>query len=209
MKNPTIDFLDSIRSSAKATASVLALFTLLVALSTVANAQVTVFVPGKASGDFGNPVVTLVPFVRALTVTGPGTIQITYVSGMVQFGIGFITGPNGAPWDNGPLQTPLQEARGLAHGHVNNLAALIGVFVPESRVDAPGFRAIDGTKNLAPAGIVPSTLFFIGTSKTINVHGAGTLFLGINDEGVEDNEGGFMVQVTGPLSSPPRPGKSS
>jgi len=198
MKNPTIDFLDSIRSSAKATASVLALFTLLVALSTVANAQVTVFVPGKASGDFGNPVVTLVPFVRALTVTGPGTIQITYVSGMVQFGIGFITGPNGAPWDNGPLQTPLQEARGLAHGHVNNLAALIGVFVPESRVDAPGFRAIDGTKNLAPAGIVPSTLFFIGTSKTINVHGAGTLFLGINDEGVEDNEGGFMVQVTGP-----------
>ena len=198
MKNPTIDFLDSIRSLAGAAASVLALFTLLVAVSTVADAQVTVFVPGKASGDFGNPVVTLVPFVRALTVTGPGTIQITYVSGMVQFGIGFITGPNGAPWDNGPLQTPLQEARGLAHGHVNNLAALIGVFVPESRVDAPGFRAIDGTKNLAPAGIVPSTLFFIGTSKTINVHGAGTLFLGINDEGVEDNGGGFMVQVTGP-----------
>jgi hypothetical protein len=167
MKNPTIDFLYSIRSSAKATASVLALFTLLATVPTLANAQVTVFVPGKASGDFGNPVVTLVPFVRALTVTGPGTIQITYVSGMVQFGIGLITGPNGAPWDNGPLQTPLQEARGLARGHVTNLGALIGVFVPESRVDAPGFRAIDGTKNLAPAGIVPSTLFFIGTSKTI------------------------------------------
>ena len=197
MKNPTIDFLDSIRSLAGAAASVLALFTLLVAVSTVADAQVTVFVPGKASGDFGNPVATLVPFVPALTVTGPGTIQITYISGMVQFG-GGPTGPNGAPWDNGPLQTPLQEARGVAHGHVNNLAALIGVFVPKSRVDAPGFRAIDGTKNLTPAGIIPSTLFFIGTSKTINVHGAGTLFLGINDEGVEDNSGGFMVQVTGP-----------
>src|SRR2546423_14527391 len=102
MKNPTLDFLDSIRSSAKARASALALFTLLLALSTVANAQVTVFVPGKASGDFGTPVVTLVPFVPALTVTGPSTIQITYVSGMVQFGIGLITGPNGAPWENGP-----------------------------------------------------------------------------------------------------------
>ena len=194
MKNPTIDFLNSIRSLAKATAS--CLFTLLVAVST--NPFPIVFVPGKASGDFGNPVVTLVPFVPALTVTGPGTIQITYVIGMVQFGIGLITGPNGAPWDNGPLQTPLQEAAGVAHGHVNHLAALIGVFVPKSRVDAPGFQAIDGTKNLTPAGIVPSTLFFIGTSKTINVNGAGTLFLGINDEGVEDNGGGFMVEVTGP-----------
>lgn len=198
MKNATMDFLDSIRSLAKATASVLGLFTLLVAVSPVADAQVTVFVPGKASGDFGNPVATLVPFVPALTVTGPGTIQITYVSGMVQFGIGLFTGPNGASWDLGPVQTPLQEARGVANGHVNNLAALIGVFVPKSRVDAPGFQPVDGTKNLTPAGIVPSTLFFIGTSKTINVHGAGTLFLGINDEGVEDNGGGFMVQVTGP-----------
>jgi hypothetical protein len=197
MKNATIDFPSSIRSLAKATASVLALFMVLAAVSTVADAQVTVFVPGKASGDFGNPVATLVPFVPALTVTGPGTIQVTYISGMVQFG-GGPTGPNGAPWDLGTVQTPLQEARGVAHGHVNNLAALIGVFVRKSRVDAPGFQPIDGTKNLTPAGIIPSTLFFIGTSKTINVHGAGTLFLGINDEGVEDNSGGFMVQVTGP-----------
>ena len=75
MKNATIDFPDSIRSLSNATASVLALFTLLVAVSTLAAAQVTVFVSGKASGDFGNPVATLVPFVPALTVTGPGTIQ--------------------------------------------------------------------------------------------------------------------------------------
>lgn len=198
MKNAAINLPDSSRSGAKATASVLALFTLLVAVSTVADAQVTVFVPGTASGDFGNPVATLVPFVAALTVTGPGTIQITYVSGTVQFGIGLITGPNGAPWNLGPVQTPLQEARGVANGHVNNLAALIGVFVPKSRVDAPGFQAVDGTKNLTPAGIIPSNLIFIGTSKTIHVGGAGTLFLGINDEGIEDNSGGFMVQVTGP-----------
>jgi hypothetical protein len=195
MKNPTKDFLDSIRSLAKGTASILALFTLLVTVSTVAGAQATVFVPGKASGDFGNPVVTLVPFVPALTVTGPSTIQITYVSGMVQFGIGLITGPNGAPWDLGPVQTPLQETAGVAHGHVNNLAALIGAFVSKSRVDAPGFQAVDGTKNLTRVGIVPSRLFFIGTSKTIHVNGPGTLFLGINDEGIEDNSGGFMVLV--------------
>jgi hypothetical protein len=197
MKNATIDFPDSIRSLSNATASLLALFTLLVAVSTLAAAQVTVFVSGKASGDFGNPVATLVPFVPALTVTGPGTIQITYISGTVQFG-GGPTGPNGASWDNGPLQTPLQETKDVAHGHVNNLAALIGAFVPKSRVDAPGFRAVDGTKNLTVAGIVPSRLFFIGTSETIQVHSAGTLFLGINDEGIEDNSGGFMVQVDGP-----------
>lgn len=200
MKNPTIDFFCSIRSLAKATASVLALFILLVAVSTIADAQVTVFVSGKASGDFGNPVATLVPFVSALTVTMPSTIQITYVSGTVQYGIGLSTGPNGASFEIGPDQTPLQEAAGIANGHVNNLAALIGAFVSKSRVDTPGFQAIDGTKNLTPAGIIPNRLFFIGTSKTIHVNGAGTLFLGINDEGIEDNSGGFTVQiqVTGP-----------
>ncbi len=195
MKNPTIDFPDSIRSLAKATASVLALFTLLAAVSTVADAQVTVCAR-KASGDFGNPVHTLVPFVPALTVTRRANpVHIRH--GVVQFGIGLITGPNGAPWDNGPLQTPLQEARGVARGHVNNLAALIGVFVPKSRVDAPGFQAIDGTKNLTPAGRSEYALLH-WYFQDHQVHGAGTLFLGINDEGVEDNGGGFMVQVTGP-----------
>src|SRR2546430_11645219 len=79
------------------------------------------------------------------------------------------TGPNGTPWDNGPLlQTPLQEAKGVAHGHVDHLAALIRVVVPNSRVDAPGFQPRDGTKNLTPAGIIPSKHFFIGNSQTIN-----------------------------------------
>jgi len=175
-----------------------ALFAVL-ALGTVvaAHGQVTVFVPGTASGDFGNPVTKLVPFVEAVTVTGPGSIQITYVSGTVNFG-GGAAGPKGVPWDNGQLQTPLQEAKGLGRGHVTNLAALIGTFVPQSRVDTPGFQPIDGTKNLSPAGIVPSKLFMVGTSKTIHVNGPGTLFLGINDEGIEDNSGGFTVQVTGP-----------
>jgi hypothetical protein len=127
----------------------------------------------------------------------PGTIQVTYISGMVQFG-GGPTGPNGAPWELGGVQAPLQEAKGVAHGQVNNLAALIGVFMPKSKVDKPGFQAIDGTKNLTAVGIVPTKLFFIGTSETIHVSGAGTLFLGINDEGIEDKSGGFTVQVSGP-----------
>ena len=169
---------------------------LMAVTAVVSDAQVTIFVPGRAS-DFGNPVTKLVPFVKALTVLGPGDIQITYVSGTVSFG-GGLTGPNGVPWENGLLQTPLQEAKGVGRGHVTNLAALIGAFVPKTRVDLLGFRPIDGTKNLTAAGIVPSTLFFVGTSKTIHVNGPGTLFLGINDEGIDDNGGGFNVQVTGP-----------
>jgi hypothetical protein len=43
-----------------------------------------------------------------------------------------------------------------------------------------------------------SGLFFIGTGKTFVVKLAGTLFLGINDNAVRDNGGGFTVAVTGP-----------
>ena len=41
---------------------------------------------------------------------------------------------------------------------------------------------MDGTKDLVRAGLLPSTLFFIGTGKRLSVSEAGTLFLGINDD---------------------------
>jgi len=74
---------------------------------------------------------------------------------------------------------------------VDNMAALIGVFVPLSRTQERGFSAVDGTKNVATVGIMPDGLFFIGENKTISVNEAGTLFLGINDGGAVDNSGGF------------------
>jgi hypothetical protein len=179
------------------------MFTMLVLIvaATTAAAQTNVFVPGNASGHFGNPSDRVVPFVTALTVSGPGTITVTYVSGMVTWNFnGDSTGPNGTLCTvcKGS-QAPLGEAHGIGlFKNVPRLAALIGVFVSQSRVQRVGFSALDGTKAVTKVGITPGCLFFIGTGKTFSVSEAGTLFLGINDFIVGDNSGGFNVTVTGP-----------
>jgi hypothetical protein len=142
---------------------------------------------------------TPVPFVPAVTVSGPATITVTYVSGTVNWGQpGVDVGPNGGPYPNTlGFQFPLQEAKGTASPPaVNNIAALIGAFVPAFRANAPGFTAIDGTKSATAVGIMPDRLFFIGTSKTFSVTQAGTLFLGINDCLVGNNSGGFTVTAS-------------
>lgn len=165
----------------------------------VAKPAVQVFVPGNASGYFGRSVDQLVPLVSALSVTGPGTITVTYLDGTVDFGGNEPAGPNGVFWQCGcSFQLPLNEAHGIAVRKAYNMAALIGVFVPQSRVLRKGFNPIDGTKNATKVGIMPGNLFFVGESKTFDVKEAGTLFLGINDAGVSDNSGGFTVEVTGP-----------
>ena len=167
--------------------------------ATTATAQTQVFVPGNASGFFGNPADIQVPMVAALTVSGPGTITVTYVSGTVNSRGGHLSGPKGVPIDSArDVQFPLQEAVGVSAPTATRVAALIGVFVPQSRVQEAGFSPLDGTKNVTPVGIMPGGLFFIGTGKTFSVHEAGTLFLGINDFGLGDNSGGFTVTVAGP-----------
>jgi hypothetical protein len=170
----------------------------LIVSATTAVAQTPVFVPGNAGGCFGNPVDECNhPFVAAIAASGPGTITVTYVSGLVVYDSnGDSTGPNGVPCRCGG-QTPLNEGRGLglANGYKES-AALIGVFVPQSRVLRKRFTAIDGTKNAAKVGIMPGYLFFIGTGKSFPVSEAGTLFLGINDMIVGDNSGGFNVTVS-------------
>ena len=169
---------------------------ILLAAITTLNAQVQVFVPGNASGYFGNPADQAIPFVPALTVNGPGTITVTYVSGTVTDAGGVNTGPDGTTWNNGTAQTPLQEAKGIAGGTINNLDALIGAFVPAVRANHSGFAAIDGTKDATRVGIIPHEVFFIGESITFAVTEAGTLYLGINDWVVSDNSGGFNVTVS-------------
>jgi hypothetical protein len=188
-----------VRAVRPSAALILTVLVLTVAATTTA-AQ-NVFVPGNASGYFGNPAYPLIPLVSALTVSGPGTITVTYVSGLVTYDSnGDTAGPNGISCGRctGNPQTPLQEAQGIGLMKIRRLAALIGVFVPQSRVQRAGFSAVDGTKNATPVGIMPGNLFFIGTGKTFPVSQAGTLFLGINDYIVSDNSGGFNVTVSGP-----------
>jgi hypothetical protein len=162
---------------------------------TVNASAATVVVPGNASGGFGNPSSGYVPLISALKVCGRGTIIISYKSGTVT-DCGLNAGPKGVtyvlePWD----QMPLQEVVGTLSGTVPNLNALIGAFVPASTVKTTGFAAVDGTKALAPVGIPPNALFFVGIYATVEVNGPGTLFLGINDGYVSDNGGSFTVTV--------------
>jgi len=181
----------------KSTKIALALIMLVAAFITVAHGQTTIFVPGNVGGYFGNPADEINPLVPAITVSGPATITVTYVSGTVTDCCGVNTGPDGAEWNVGSgSQAPLQQAKGISGGWINNLDALIGAFVPTARASAPGFTAIDGTKGATRVGILPDRLFFIGTGKTFSVNQAGTLFLGINDCWVSDNGGGFYVTVS-------------
>jgi hypothetical protein len=125
--------------------------------------------PGKYLGGFGNPSCCSEPYVAALAVSGPGTITVAYISGTVTDAGGIDTGPNGVAWNVTGNQFPLQEAAGVAGGPIDNLDSLIGTFVPQSRVLAGGFSAVDGTKNITRVGIVPAGLFFIGTGRTVPV----------------------------------------
>jgi hypothetical protein len=182
----------------KATTFMLLTTLVLIVAATTAAAQTHVFVPGNASGCFGNFVDKCVPLIAAITVSKPGKITITYVSGTVTDAGGINTGPDGVPFFVGGQQAPLQEARGVVVPEIKNLDALIGIYVAQSRVTRKGFTAVDGTKSVAPVGIMPDNLFFVGTGRTITVCSPGTLFLGINDFAITDNGGGFNVTVTGP-----------
>jgi hypothetical protein len=182
-----------------ATLTMLSLMLVFEGSTVTSEAQTSVFVPGNASGCFGSPNDTCVPLVAALTVNGPGTITVTYVSGTVDLGP-FSVGPTGGRANVGVgSQYPLQEANAVSGGTLDNIGALIGVFVPTHRVnDHRGFQAVDGTKSVSRVGIKPNLLRFVGESFTFNVRQAGTLYLGINDTLVDDNSGGFTVTVSQP-----------
>ncbi len=170
---------------------------LIVLIAIQAGAQTQVTVPGDASGHFGNPSDLHIPLVQAITVDGPATIKISYVSGTVTGIGGVTTGPDGVPWDTDGNQTPLQEGTGVAGGTVLDVDALIGAFVPKQRYESsPEFSAIDGTKGVVPVGIVPEALFFIGDGITYEASEAGRLYLGINAWLVGKNRGAYKVNVS-------------
>src|SRR5438270_10750549 len=127
------------------------------AATIAANGQIQVFVPANTNGGFGNGVDRVVPLVRAVTVSGPATITLTYVSGMVSGGNG-VAGPAGINTSPSCIgwQFPLQEADGTNPGVCPYSYALLGVFVPQTRVTRYGFKAVDGTKGVAGVGIMPN-----------------------------------------------------
>jgi hypothetical protein len=127
------------------------LFFLIAAGTATAQTTATVFIPGNTLGDFGNPSVDgNQPYVTGIVATGPGTIVVTYLSGTVTDCCPELsTGPDGTPFDFGSGQSALQEAAGIAGGTIDDLDALIGIFVPQSssspRILASGWHQGSGT----------------------------------------------------------------
>ncbi|MGA2967243.1 MAG: hypothetical protein ABSD64_13610 [Terriglobales bacterium] len=209
MKAAKFTFFRRVTAFCPSAALMLAMLLLAVAAPTAA-AQGLVFVPGNASGCFGSPADKCVPLVAALTIRKPMWVMIEYVSGTVNYGTGE-AGASGVPFTAPHYQqVPLQEAIGVSLKTTPTMGALIGVFAPLSTIRQKGFRAVDGTKNAARAGIMPNGLFFIGGSQSFFfVDQPGKLFLGINDNWVGDNSGGFIVMVVpgtcSPEASPSQP----
>src|SRR5260370_17070463 len=95
----------------------------LAATSVVYAQQVTasVFVPSNASGSFGNPLGSGgAPLVSALTVTGPATITVTYVSGTITDAGGVNTRPNGDTCNTAAAHTPLHDQQAVSRGSLTN-----------------------------------------------------------------------------------------
>jgi hypothetical protein len=154
-------------------------------------------VSAKATGSFGNPDTGSIPLVPCLTITERGTIVIR-ASGTWSFANGESNTANGT-CSNAPFTTnqiPLQEAAGVG-GSVQSCdaGALMGAFVPSSTVSTPGFKPVDGAKNLVAVGIKPNALFFVGTYSVLQANGPGTLYLGMNDAYAADNSGSLSVSV--------------
>jgi hypothetical protein len=162
-----------------------------------ANQATIVQVSAMADGGFGTPgIQPFQPLIKAITVHEKSTITVRYISGTWCFGAGLCTGPNGTNFDQGASTAePLLETIGALGGVITNMAALMGAFVPESLTKTPGFQPVDGTKLTSGVGIMPNMLFFVGSFNAIETSGPGTLYLGINDEGIVDNSGALTVGV--------------
>ena len=182
--------------------------------STSVLAQV-VDVDAKATGEFGGHPDVSVPIVLDMVpgfvFSGPGAIRIT-ASGTIDLtpNLSFPVGQNVPPDGQGLLNRlilgaadrylPLEEALVDASGtgalppNISGGGALMGAFVPQAIVNAPGFLAKDD--DFPNGGISSDSLFFIGSGPfdfTATI--PGTLFLGINDVRANNNSGSFEVTI--------------
>lgn len=106
---------DPLFAALRTAAAVIRILTLTFVAAAPALAQTEVFVPGNATGCFGNPDDGCMPLVAALTVSGPGTITITYVNGMVNYGLGEV-GPDGGTSTSPLISYPFRKPSALRVG---------------------------------------------------------------------------------------------
>lgn len=173
----------------------------------------TTKVDARASGMLGAyetvPDLGSLGLVEAFVFTSPSTVRIE-VEGKIDLHPSYPRamgiGPDGMSWRRGGTgnYTPLEEATVDSRGTnalpmtISSSGALFGVFVPASKVAAPGFRAFND--DFPGGGISPADLFLIGSELDFTASEPGTLYVGINDARPRNNSGHFLVTV-----SPVRP----
>jgi hypothetical protein len=154
-------------------------------------AQNRVAIPSTATGGFGEANGCHSGLVPALKLPGPQTLIITAANRIRIGRTSYSVPPNG-----------------ISLGPRKNVGALIGAFVPQSRVSAPGFQPV--SEDLASSGIPTTSLFVVGNGPYKFVAPeAGTLFLGVKAGDVCGSSGSFSVSVTVPIKIAVNPGSAS
>lgn len=161
----------------------------------------TVIVDAKASGKFGAPTSSAIPFVRGYEFTRAGESLAIIANGTATFGEGLSGGPNGLTTARSIIAgyTPLEEieidsgatTEAALPGQALNVGALIGAFIPTSRTSAPGFQPNDA--DTLANGIDSADLFLVGSISAFIAPEPGTLYLGINEAWMANNSGSFEV----------------
>jgi len=95
MKAAKFPFFRRVTAVCPSTTALTLVALVLTVAATTESAQTNVFVPGNATGCFGNPHLGCAPLVAALTVSGPAKITVTYVSGLMSWQPGATAGPDG------------------------------------------------------------------------------------------------------------------
>ena len=109
-------------------ALVVVLFVCAASMAAPAQQDVQVFVPGNASGFFGNPADVVVPLVPAITVSGPGTITVTTRAAQPWVEIEVAdTGCGIAEENFGRLFTPFYTTKGSGRGTGLGLSIVYGI----------------------------------------------------------------------------------
>lgn len=181
----------------------LAFLTLGGGAASAASIDFTVF--SKTNGRFGvwelgGVAMALGPQLSAgevITISATGTISLGEIYHTVTADGVDVDSSSGhvSTWE----YTPLEEAGVDANPTLANatlmpgLGALMGAFIPQTTVDAPGFTALDTDVG---GDIQSSDLFLVGSSLVFTAGYDGTLFFGINEGYVANNTGSHIVTVT-------------
>jgi hypothetical protein len=146
------------------------LLVVFVATATMAAcAQTSVFIPANASGHFGNPANQIKPTGPAITVSGPATITVTYLSGTIIDKTVWLSARR--LWRGTTTTTYGSRFKKVKCDAVKNADCLIGIFFSSAKWMHSGFQAIDGTKGIVAIGIMPGNLFFMGKGRSFKVSG--------------------------------------